>query len=140
MGLPSSGPRINHQLRISIGLSVQQSHLCEEDENRTSPAWHIIATMLTERLGSQLTLLRVQQAVAELGTAAVLGAVLAVLAAVLAVDYGRMLYLRWQMPPGPFPWPVVGNTFSLPEHKPWIYFEELSRKYKAPLITFWIGR
>ncbi|RDL29910.1 putative cytochrome P450 [Venustampulla echinocandica] len=24
--------------------------------------------------------------------------------------------------------------------KPWIYFEELSKKYDTPLITFWIGR
>jgi len=56
------------------------------------------------------------------------------------VDYGYMLYLRAKMPPGPFPWPIVGNTFSLPDEKPWIYFEELSKQYKAPLITFWIGR
>lgn len=58
----------------------------------------------------------------------------------LAIDYAYMLYLRSRMPPGPFPFPIVGNTFSLPDHKPWIYFEELSKRYKAPLITFWIGR
>ena len=96
--------------------------------------------MLTERLGSQLTLVRLQQAVAELGTANVLLTILAVLTTALAVDYGRMLYLRWRMPPGPFPWPIIGNTYSLPENKPWIYFEELSKKYNVPLITFWIGR
>lgn len=43
-------------------------------------------------------------------------------------------------PPGPFPWPVIGNTFQLPDNKPWIYFEELSKKYDTPLITYWIGR
>jgi len=43
-------------------------------------------------------------------------------------------------PPGPFPYPIIGNTFQLPESKPWIYFEELSKKYNSPLITYWIGR
>lgn len=43
-------------------------------------------------------------------------------------------------PPGPFPYPIVGNTFQLPANKPWIHFEELSKKYKNPLITYWIGR
>lgn len=28
----------------------------------------------------------------------------------------------------------------LPDHKPWLWFEELSKKYNAPLITVWIGR
>lgn len=28
----------------------------------------------------------------------------------------------------------------LPDHKPWLWFEELSKKYDAPLITIWIGR
>ncbi|RYO98326.1 hypothetical protein DL764_007127 [Monosporascus ibericus] len=35
---------------------------------------------------------------------------------------------------------VVGNTFMLPDCKPWIWFEELSKQYKAELITIWIGR
>ena len=43
-------------------------------------------------------------------------------------------------PPGPFPWPIVGNTFMLPDRKPWIWFEELAKEYKAELITIWIGR
>jgi len=59
---------------------------------------------------------------------------------VLIVDYARMLNLRRKMPPGPFPLPIVGNTFFLPDTKPWFYFEKLSRKYNAPMITFWIGR
>jgi hypothetical protein len=36
--------------------------------------------------------------------------------------------------------PIVGNTYQLPDNKPWIYFGELSKKYNTPLITFWIGR
>lgn len=28
----------------------------------------------------------------------------------------------------------------LPKHKPWLWFEELSKKYNNPLITVWIGR
>ncbi|KAK7517207.1 cytochrome P450 [Phyllosticta citriasiana] len=58
----------------------------------------------------------------------------------LAIDYGRMLWLRAKMPPGPLPWPIVGNTFSLPENKPWIFFEKLAKGYQTPLVTFWIGR
>lgn len=38
------------------------------------------------------------------------------------------------------PWPIVGNTFQLPKNKPWIYFEEISKKLNAPVITYWIGR
>ncbi|KAI0005824.1 cytochrome P450 [Xylariaceae sp. FL0662B] len=60
--------------------------------------------------------------------------------ATLIIDYAYMLWMRSKMPPGPFPWPIVGNTFMLPDNKPWVWFEELSKEYKAPLITIWIGR
>lgn len=36
--------------------------------------------------------------------------------------------------------PIIGNTHLLPKAKPWIYFEELSKSLKSPVITFWIGR
>ncbi|EXJ57298.1 hypothetical protein A1O7_07645 [Cladophialophora yegresii CBS 114405] len=58
----------------------------------------------------------------------------------VAVDYARMLMLRQKMPPGPLPWPIVGNTFQLPDVKPWIMFETLARQYNTPVITYWIGR
>jgi hypothetical protein len=74
----------------------------------------------------------------------------------LVADYAWMLYMRWRMvrtslsnfylvltkhkPPGPLPWPICGNTFSLPDDKPWYYFEQLSKDYKSPVITFWLGR
>ncbi|KAK5635859.1 hypothetical protein RRF57_011572 [Xylaria bambusicola] len=58
----------------------------------------------------------------------------------LVVDYAYMLHMRSKLPPGPFPWPIVGNTFMLPDNKPWIWFEELSKVYDAQLITIWIGR
>lgn len=60
--------------------------------------------------------------------------------AIIVFDYVRMLALRRRMPPGPFPLPIVGNTFSLPDTKPWIYFESLARSYNSSIITFWIGR
>jgi len=66
--------------------------------------------------------------------------ILSLVVTAVAIDYGYMLYMRSKMPPGPFPLPIVGNTFSLPDNKPWIHFEDLSKRYKAPLITFWIGR
>lgn len=58
----------------------------------------------------------------------------------LAIDYARMLTLRSKMPPGPFPLPIVGNTFMLPDSKPWLWFEELSKRFDSPLVTVWIGR
>lgn len=96
--------------------------------------------MIVDTFAPQLSLVRLQQALVDFGAANVLLAVVSVALAALVVDYGRMLYLRARMPPGPFPLPIVGNTFLLPKNKPWIYFEELSEYYKVPLITFWIGR
>ncbi|KAI0195410.1 cytochrome P450 [Astrocystis sublimbata] len=58
----------------------------------------------------------------------------------LIVDYTYMLYMRSKLPPGPLPLPLVGNTFMLPDNKPWVWFEELSKFYNAQLITIWIGR
>ncbi|GAB1315358.1 Cytochrome P450 monooxygenase [Madurella fahalii] len=96
--------------------------------------------MLSERLLDSFTLVKVQAAIADAGLFNVSLGLLAIAAVAVAADYARMLYLRSKMPPGPLPLPVVGNTFSLPDNKPWIYFEELSRKYNTPLITYWIGR
>ncbi|TFK51547.1 putative cytochrome P450 [Heliocybe sulcata] len=65
---------------------------------------------------------------------------LPICALVLIADYARMLYLHFKMPPGPLPLPIIGCTYLLPDEKPWIYFEELSKRYNTPVITFWIGR
>ena len=60
--------------------------------------------------------------------------------AVIIIDYAHMLNLRRKMPPGPLPYPIIGNTFSLPDTKPWLYFEQVAKDFKSPVITFWIGR
>ncbi|KAH8921853.1 cytochrome protein [Atractiella rhizophila] len=60
--------------------------------------------------------------------------------AAIAIDYARVLKQRRKLPPGPLPWPIVGNTFQLPDVKPWVWFEEVSKQYKCPVITIWIGR
>ncbi|KAK3938547.1 hypothetical protein QBC46DRAFT_451088 [Diplogelasinospora grovesii] len=96
--------------------------------------------MITEKLVDNLTVVRVQKAIVDFGTLNVVLSIVAIAAVAVVVDYAHMLYLRSRMPPGPFPLPIIGNTFSLPNNKPWIYFEELSKKFKTPLITFWIGR
>ncbi|KAI0475373.1 cytochrome P450 [Xylariaceae sp. FL0804] len=75
-----------------------------------------------------------------LGPRHLVSSVLFIGAVTLVIDYAYMLWMRSKLPPGPFPWPIVGNTFQLPDNKPWIWFEELSKQYDAALITVWIGR
>ncbi|ORY79768.1 putative cytochrome P450 [Leucosporidium creatinivorum] len=58
----------------------------------------------------------------------------------IVADYVRMLVLRSRLPPGPFPWPIVGNTFQLPDVKPWITFDIWARELQTPIVTVWIGR
>lgn len=96
--------------------------------------------MMIDKFANELSLIKLQQLLLDVGVTNLLLGLSALAFAILVVDYGRMLYLRSRMPPGPFPWPIVGNTYSLPKNKPWIYFEELSQYYEVPLITFWIGR
>ncbi|KAI1629587.1 cytochrome P450 [Exophiala viscosa] len=83
-------------------------------------------------------MLQIQNAAPSASKLAIELAILGVIA--LVADYVRMLVLRSKMPPGPLPLPIIGNTFQLPDVKPWIYFEELSKRYKTPVITYWIGR
>ncbi|KAL8380741.1 hypothetical protein RB595_005156 [Gaeumannomyces hyphopodioides] len=96
--------------------------------------------MLSDSFTNQLPLAKIQQATAGLGAANVPLILLGLAVAIVAADYAWMLWLRSKMPPGPWPWPIIGNTYSLPDEKPWVYFEELAQKHKTPLITFWIGR
>ncbi|KZO99710.1 putative cytochrome P450 [Calocera viscosa TUFC12733] len=87
-----------------------------------------------------LALVGLQRAMRDVGTLQVLGT-LALLAAVgVFVDWLWMYRLHKKMPPGPMPWPIVGNTYQLPDEKPWIYFENLAKKHNTPVLTFWIGR
>lgn len=57
----------------------------------------------------------------------------------LAIDYARVLKQRRRLPPGPFPIPVFGNYFQVPKYKPWVAWEQLSKKHDNPLITIWNG-
>ncbi|CAI6339861.1 unnamed protein product [Periconia digitata] len=67
--------------------------------------------------------------------------VLAVLAlGILVVDYGRILLLRRKLPPGPFPFPIVGNHYQISKDRPWIQWAEWAEYYQNPLTTIWVGR
>ena len=54
--------------------------------------------------------------------------------------YSQMLRQRATLPPGPFPWPIVGNVLQLSKSKPWLQFKEWSRANNNGLLTIWIGR
>lgn len=49
------------------------------------------------------------------------------------------IYLWSRLPPGPLPLPFIGNKFDIPKSKPWLQFEQWSKKY-GPIFTIWIGR
>jgi hypothetical protein len=58
----------------------------------------------------------------------------------VVVTYVQMLRQRATLPPGPFPWPIVGNVLQLSKSKPWLQFKEWSRANNNGLLTIWIGR
>ncbi|KAI8236849.1 hypothetical protein K4K55_003689 [Colletotrichum sp. SAR 10_96] len=57
----------------------------------------------------------------------------------IVASYSRVLYLRSRKPPGPFPYPIVGNIGQVPTEKPYVTFEKWSKDYNSPLITLWTG-
>jgi cytochrome P450 len=68
-----------------------------------------------------------------------LGLLVLSLPAYVLLDYLRVLRLRQKLPPGPFPWPLVGNHYQIRLPRPWIYMSDLADKYKSPMITIWHG-
>ncbi|KAH0832539.1 cytochrome P450 monooxygenase [Fonsecaea pedrosoi] len=66
---------------------------------------------------------------------------LALLSGILIVLYQwvDVLIRRRRLPPGPFPFPLVGNLFQLPREKQWCKLEEWSKVYNSPIITYWEG-
>ena len=62
------------------------------------------------------------------------------LTGLILADYLHVLYRRRSLPPGPFPWPIVGNHFQTPAYKPWLTWEKWAQYYDSPMFTLWIGR
>jgi cytochrome P450 len=69
-------------------------------------------------------------------------AILSLVSALAIVALGIILHdvLLWfRLPPGPLPLPFIGNKFDIPKAKPWLQFQQWSKKY-GPIFTIWIGR
>ncbi|RKL43253.1 hypothetical protein BFJ72_g4666 [Fusarium proliferatum] len=64
-------------------------------------------------------------------------ALIAVIA--LLTEWARVLNMRRKLPPGPFPFPIIGNHFQTPAVRPWIAWEKWGKYYNSPLMTIWIG-
>ena len=54
-------------------------------------------------------------------------------------DYCRVLKQRQKLPPGPFPWPLVGNHYQIKLPRPWLYMTDLGKQYNSPMVTIWHG-
>ncbi|EFJ11208.1 hypothetical protein SELMODRAFT_126417 [Selaginella moellendorffii] len=65
------------------------------------------------------------------------GAWFLALALLILLWWSRNLRARLKLPPGPFPWPIVGSLFIVKEPLP-IFFAELGRKY-GPVVYFKLG-
>lgn len=62
-----------------------------------------------------------------------------ILAFVVISSYIKVLILRRQLPPGPFPLPILGNHCGITRWRPWTQFEKWSQQYNNPMITIWLG-
>jgi hypothetical protein len=68
------------------------------------------------------------------------GLCLSLAVVLILVDYGRMLLLRQKLPPGPFPFPIVGNHYQIAKDRPWIQWAGWAEWYDNPMTTIWVGR
>lgn len=72
-------------------------------------------------------------------TTQILPLILSALAVVVAAIVVHDVFIWSRLPPGPLPLPFIGNKFDIPKSKPWLQFEQWSKKY-GPIFTLWIGR
>jgi hypothetical protein len=99
----------------------------------------MLNSLLWQDIASKATVSTPLQAVVKL---ALFGSICTLILTISFVlfTYLHMLRQRATLPPGPFPWPIVGNTLQLQRSKPWLQFKAWSRANNNGLLTIWIGR
>ncbi|PSS06488.1 hypothetical protein PHLCEN_2v3717 [Hermanssonia centrifuga] len=62
---------------------------------------------------------------------------LALLISTLTLVHGwRIRTKRLPVPPGPKPWPIIGNALQLPKEKEWLTYQDWSHEYGSDVLYF----
>lgn len=54
---------------------------------------------------------------------------------IFTIQYMQVLVRRRKLPPGPFPFPVVGSGVQISGQHPWVAFERIAQKYDSSMYV-----